>query len=729
MTTGFAFTAVTALAAGGSAALLLWTASRLGLPRWVGWSFAAFVFLNPMLFLYGANGQSEGVAAPFLIGAVCFLTLYWKGERLYVGVAESRSPADSSASTRRCPTAPRSSWRWPAASSGASSRRGGSARGDGVPVEGLGLALLLPSLFVGVLWLAVNAAVMKDPLAFTHGRMRVSSRTNGGRKWLAPGPYGQAGDLAGTIGYTAEITSPFLVPIAALLVLRALDGRLRRVNSLSLVVLAFSVPAGMIAPLVYRGLSAGFPRYVMFPLFVAAGWGLFEIATSASRRRAVAVIFAGWVLAAGGVIWLISSPDLAPDSENAVLESVLTGKDAKQLHFNNWVLRARPIARFLEQGPFAEGAIVAADQDRAYAIAYNLPLADLGHLMLTPDRRFKRAIADPRRYGVKYLLVPKPAVVPDDAIVRRGPACGPGRSRASASSPTLRGLGATSSGGSTVFCRRLPNGTVVDDRAALRAPTTNGSGLRVPSLVSVVAPMINEEETINVFYERTSTALAGYRHEIVLVDDGSTDSTPRLLAELAAKDDRVRPVYLSRNFGHQAALTAGLDHARGDAVVSIDADLQDPPELIPKLIDHWRSGSDVVHAVRGLAARRAALEGQGQARVLPRVLPALRGRLPERLGRLPALRSPRARRRPADARAAPVHPRHGRLGRIHPDVGSLRSRPPLRGRDKYPLPKLFTFAVDGIVSFSNVRCNSRRSSEWWFSPSRCCSFRRSWCCG
>ncbi len=422
VTTGFAFTAVTALAAGGSAALLLWTASRLGLPRWVGWSFAAFVFLNPMLFLYGANGQSEGVAAPFLIGAVCFLTLYWHtGERLYVGAS---GVALAGGFLCVYEAVPYGAALFVALAGGifwGVESNGWIRQGRWRAVEGLGLALVLPSLFVGVLWLAVNGAVMKDPLAFTHGPYASFEQNKRLGAWLAPGPYGQAGDFAGTIAYTAEITWPFLVPIAALLVLRALDGRLRRVNSLSLVVLALSVPAGMIAPLVYRGLSAGFPRYVMFPLFVAAGWGLFEIATSASRRRAVGVIFAGWVLAAGGVIWLISSPDLAPDSENAVLESVLTGKDAKQLHFNNWVLRARPIARFLEQGPFAEGAIVAADQDRAYAIAYNLPLADLDHLMLTPDRRFKRAIADPRRYGVKYLLVPKPAVVPDDAIVRARP--------------------------------------------------------------------------------------------------------------------------------------------------------------------------------------------------------------------------------------------------------------------------------------------------------------------
>jgi polyisoprenyl-phosphate glycosyltransferase len=87
-------------------------------------------------------------------------------------------------------------------------------------------------------------------------------------------------------------------------------------------------------------------------------------------------------------------------------------------------------------------------------------------------------------------------------------------------------------------------------------------------------------------------------YELVVVDDGSRDRTPQLLARLADADERVRVVRLSRNFGYQAAVTAGLDHARGEAVVTIDADLQDPPELIVELIEHWRRGSDVVYAVR-----------------------------------------------------------------------------------------------------------------------------------
>jgi dolichol-phosphate mannosyltransferase len=117
-------------------------------------------------------------------------------------------------------------------------------------------------------------------------------------------------------------------------------------------------------------------------------------------------------------------------------------------------------------------------------------------------------------------------------------------------------------------------------------------------LLSVVAPIYNEEGTLDEFYSRVCGALDGLDFELVLVDDGSSDASPALLAQLAAENPRVHVVYLSRNFGHQTALTAGLDHARGDAVVMLDADLQDPPELIPRMLDHWRAGCDVVYAVR-----------------------------------------------------------------------------------------------------------------------------------
>src|ERR1700704_5968848 len=122
--------------------------------------------------------------------------------------------------------------------------------------------------------------------------------------------------------------------------------------------------------------------------------------------------------------------------------------------------------------------------------------------------------------------------------------------------------------------------------------------LRTPTLLSVGAPVYDEEELIEEFVRRTCAAVADYTFELVLVNDGSSDSTPELLDRIAATDPRVRVIHLSRNFGHQAALTAGLEHARGDVVAMLDADLQDPPELIPEMIARWSQGADVVYAVR-----------------------------------------------------------------------------------------------------------------------------------
>ena len=118
------------------------------------------------------------------------------------------------------------------------------------------------------------------------------------------------------------------------------------------------------------------------------------------------------------------------------------------------------------------------------------------------------------------------------------------------------------------------------------------------TLLSVVAPVYNEEATIGEFHARVCSALEGIPFELVLVDDGSKDATADVLQRIAAEDPRVHVVFLSRNFGHQTALTAGLDHAAGDAIVMLDADLQDPPELILPMLDRWRAGCDVVYAVR-----------------------------------------------------------------------------------------------------------------------------------
>jgi polyisoprenyl-phosphate glycosyltransferase len=118
------------------------------------------------------------------------------------------------------------------------------------------------------------------------------------------------------------------------------------------------------------------------------------------------------------------------------------------------------------------------------------------------------------------------------------------------------------------------------------------------ALLSVVAPVYQEEATIERFCAAVADALAGVPYELVLVDDGSTDQTAAKLEQLAAADHRIRLVLLSRNFGHQAAITAGLDHASGNVAVMLDSDLQDPPSLIPALLERWRAGADVVYAVR-----------------------------------------------------------------------------------------------------------------------------------
>ena len=117
-------------------------------------------------------------------------------------------------------------------------------------------------------------------------------------------------------------------------------------------------------------------------------------------------------------------------------------------------------------------------------------------------------------------------------------------------------------------------------------------------LVSVVVPLCDEAGTVRELYARVRAALDGEPFELLLVDDASSDGTAEIVDALAEQDPRVRVIHLSRNFGHQAALTAGLEHARGEAVAMLDGDLQDPPELIAQMLEHWRAGSDVVYGVR-----------------------------------------------------------------------------------------------------------------------------------
>ncbi|HNY93751.1 MAG TPA: glycosyltransferase family 2 protein, partial [Flexilinea sp.] len=117
---------------------------------------------------------------------------------------------------------------------------------------------------------------------------------------------------------------------------------------------------------------------------------------------------------------------------------------------------------------------------------------------------------------------------------------------------------------------------------------------------SVIVPVYNEKESLPVLYERMVSVMdqTGEPWELILVDDGSFDGSSQIMRELSQKDPRVRVIFFARNFGHQIAVTAGMDHALGDAAIVIDADLQDPPEVILELIEKWKEGYEVVYAVR-----------------------------------------------------------------------------------------------------------------------------------
>jgi dolichol-phosphate mannosyltransferase len=222
------------------------------------------------------------------------------------------------------------------------------------------------------------------------------------------------------------------------------------------------------------------------------------------------------------------------------------------------------------------------------------------------------------------------------------------------------------------------------------------------SLVSVVAPMLNEEGTAHLFCERVREAMDGLPWELIVVDDGSRDGTPAILAQFAAADPRIKVVTLSRNFGHQMAITAGLDHARGDAVVMIDADLQDPPELIPEMVDHWRAGSDVVYTTRTertgesrfkLTTARWFYSILGRVADVPLVANAGDFRLLDRRA-LDALLTMRERNRYLRGLTSWV----GFTQTALPYVREARHA----GETKYPIRKMVHFALDAIASFSNV---------------------------
>lgn len=225
---------------------------------------------------------------------------------------------------------------------------------------------------------------------------------------------------------------------------------------------------------------------------------------------------------------------------------------------------------------------------------------------------------------------------------------------------------------------------------------------RLP-LISVVVPCYNEEESIAETHRRLGSLAAdrpGERFEFVFVNDGSRDQTLKLLRGIAASDDRVRVVSFARNFGHQLAVTAGVDHARGDAVVLIDADLQDPPEVIEDMIDRWKEGYEVVYGVR--------TDRPGESR-FKRVTAHVFYRLLNWLSDTP-IPLDTGDFRLMDRAVADVlrnMPERDRFIRgMVSWIGFRQLALPYRraerfaGSTKYPLRKMLRFASDGMISFS-----------------------------
>ncbi|WP_165253079.1 glycosyltransferase family 2 protein [Paludisphaera soli] len=219
--------------------------------------------------------------------------------------------------------------------------------------------------------------------------------------------------------------------------------------------------------------------------------------------------------------------------------------------------------------------------------------------------------------------------------------------------------------------------------------------------LSVVVPLFNEEENLDELHRRLTDALGriGLEYELVLVDDGSGDRSPGMIDDLTRRDPRAVGIHLSRNFGHQPAVSAGLDFARGDAVIVVDGDLQDPPELIAALVEKWREGFEVVYAVRRrrdeawpkrlgyyafyrLLGAVSDLEiplDSGDFCLMDRKVVDVLTHLPERMRFVRGLRSFVGFRQ----------------------VGLEYDRPArAAGSPKYTFGRLLALAVDGLVSFS-----------------------------
>jgi dolichol-phosphate mannosyltransferase len=221
--------------------------------------------------------------------------------------------------------------------------------------------------------------------------------------------------------------------------------------------------------------------------------------------------------------------------------------------------------------------------------------------------------------------------------------------------------------------------------------------------VTLVAPCYNEAEVLDQFYariRRLPETVAGHTWEFLFVDDGSNDATGPLLDRLAGQDPRVRVLHLARNRGHQIALTAGMDFATGDIIVTLDADLQDPPEVVATLLRKITEGYDLVHAQRRSRAGETWFK-LWTARAFYRLLRAFSTEsLVENCGDF------RAFTRPVLVAASSFRERHRFLRGTFASLGfrqaviSYDRAPRLAGKTKFPLKHMIRLALDGVLSFS-----------------------------
>jgi glycosyltransferase involved in cell wall biosynthesis len=220
--------------------------------------------------------------------------------------------------------------------------------------------------------------------------------------------------------------------------------------------------------------------------------------------------------------------------------------------------------------------------------------------------------------------------------------------------------------------------------------------------ISVVVPAYNEQEVLREFHERTSRVLQhmGVPYEIIYVNDGSRDSTLSIMQDLHGRDEHVTIVDLSRNFGKEIALTAGLDQSRGDAVIVIDADLQDPPELFPDLVAGWREGFDVVYAVRTEREGETFMK-TATAHLFYRAIQSMsRVQIPANTGDFRLLS-----RRAVEA-LGKLREQHRFMKGLFAWIGfpqkalPYRREPRVAGKTKFNYRTLWNFALEGFTSFS-----------------------------